>query len=90
MSFRVESELSSSLDYDDLKLEHEVDRGANGRGNFKSDQMMIILVFMAKWRGSEVAVKKMPQELIQEDVDLVHREISLMRFSNSLIPYSSH
>jgi hypothetical protein len=35
---------------------------------------------MAKWRGSEVAVKQVPQELVPEDRNLVQREISLMRF----------
>ena len=66
LSFRIESDLSTSYDYDDLELGVQLARGGFGT------------VYVAKWRGSEVAVKMLSQDMIPEEKELVQREIGLM------------
>jgi serine/threonine protein kinase len=67
LSFRIESDLSTSFDYDDLELGKQLARGGFGT------------VYNAKWRGSEVAVKMLSQDMVPEEKEQVQREISLMR-----------
>jgi hypothetical protein len=67
--FRLESELSSIIDYDELEMGDKVAKGGFGT------------VYKASWRGNTVAVKKLNvQELVEEEKDMVLREIKLMRY----------
>ena len=67
MPFKLESELSNLLDFDELTLEHKLAKGGFGT------------VFRGKWRGTPVAIKQLNvQELVDEELALVKREITLM------------
>jgi serine/threonine protein kinase len=68
VSFRLESELSPSFDYDDIEFGKQLAKGGYGT------------VYLAKWRGAEVAVKVLnSQEMVEEEKEIVQREITLMR-----------
>lgn len=67
LSFKVESELSNSIDFDELEMGTLLAKGGYGT------------VYKATWRGSEVAVKMLnTQELVDEEREMVRREIKLM------------
>jgi len=67
VSFRMESELSPSLDYDEIDFIRELARGGYGS------------VWLARWREAEVAVKVLNnQEMVEEEKEVVQREIALM------------
>eukprot|EP01117_Protostelium_nocturnum_P012615 TRINITY_DN4642_c0_g1_i2.p1 TRINITY_DN4642_c0_g1~~TRINITY_DN4642_c0_g1_i2.p1 ORF type:complete len:754 (+),score=231.52 TRINITY_DN4642_c0_g1_i2:121-2382(+) len=72
---RIESELSSFLDYDEIEMGKKLAGGAFGT------------VYQAYWRDSEVAVKVLhnASELTEEERDNVKREIALM--SKLSFPY---
>lgn len=65
----MDSELSPSIDYDELQIGDRIAKGGYGT------------VYKATWRGSEVAVKMLnTQEMVDEEREMVRREIRLMRF----------
>jgi len=67
ISFKIESELSTSLDFDEIKLDEPIASGGFGT------------VFKATWRDSEVAVKMLNiQDLTTDEREFVKREIRLM------------
>jgi len=66
-SFKVESELSSSIDFDEIKMGDQLAKGGYGT------------VYRAEWRTTEVAVKVLnTQDLVEEERENVRREIKLM------------
>jgi serine/threonine protein kinase len=68
ISFKGESKLSSSIDFDELKIEHKIAAGGFGT------------VFKAKYRLLDVAVKKLHvQDLTPEDKNIFQREVKLMK-----------
>lgn len=71
LEFTIDSELSASIDYD------EVEEGAKlAAGGFGT-------VYKAKWRGITVALKKMhAQDITEEEKELYNREIRLMKLLN--------
>ncbi len=73
--FKVESELSPSIDYDEVVLGDSI-----GRGGFGT-------VHKATWRGAEVAVKRLnTEELVEEELAFVKREMHTMtRLSYSYV-----
>eukprot|EP01118_Nematostelium_gracile_P015667 TRINITY_DN6318_c0_g1_i4.p1 TRINITY_DN6318_c0_g1~~TRINITY_DN6318_c0_g1_i4.p1 ORF type:complete len:592 (+),score=163.12 TRINITY_DN6318_c0_g1_i4:150-1925(+) len=70
-SFKVESELSASIDFDEIKMGDQLAKGGYGT------------VYKGEWRTTEVAVKVLnTQELIEEERENVRREITLMKKLN--------
>eukprot|EP01119_Soliformovum_irregulare_P011469 TRINITY_DN2876_c0_g1_i1.p1 TRINITY_DN2876_c0_g1~~TRINITY_DN2876_c0_g1_i1.p1 ORF type:complete len:698 (-),score=190.67 TRINITY_DN2876_c0_g1_i1:105-2198(-) len=67
LSYKVESELSSSLDYDEIEVGQQLAKGGFGT------------VFKGVWRNAECAIKELNvQELVESEQAMVRREIRLM------------
>lgn len=67
MCFKIESELSASIDHDEITTGSPI-----GQGGFGT-------VYKAKWRDADVAVKVLnTQELVDDEREMVFREIKLM------------
>eukprot|EP01116_Phalansterium_solitarium_P012618 TRINITY_DN2906_c2_g1_i1.p1 TRINITY_DN2906_c2_g1~~TRINITY_DN2906_c2_g1_i1.p1 ORF type:complete len:471 (-),score=150.64 TRINITY_DN2906_c2_g1_i1:126-1538(-) len=68
--YKIESELSSYIDHDDLEYDDERDRIAKGAFG---------TVYKGKWKEAEVAIKILnTQEMVEEERAMVMREIKLM------------
>lgn len=67
LSYKIESELSGSIDFDEIKMGDLLAKGGYGT------------VYKALWRDAEVAVKMLNvQDLVDSEQEMVRREIKLM------------
>jgi serine/threonine protein kinase len=67
VAFKIESELSNQIDWNEIEIGSKIAKGGFGT------------VFKGTWRGSEVAVKLLnTQELVDEEKEMVKREMVLM------------
>lgn len=74
LCFKIESDLSQSLDYDEIQLGQKI-----GEGGFGT-------VYKGTWRGNECAVKILENEdMVDDEREMVKRELSLLGKLNS--PY---
>lgn len=67
MCFKIESDLSTSLDFDELVLGTKIGEGGYGT------------VYKGTWRGNECAIKILENEdLVDDEREMVKRELELL------------
>lgn len=63
----METELSYSIDYDELEMDELLGKGGTGD------------VYKATWRGAEVVVKVLKHDFIEEEIRFLARKLLTMK-----------